>query len=212
MTCISIWYLQSTLMALNTGCGTICKFCVYSCSEAQLHSCDVLPKICVLHRHTACLVFCGCCTWLSTLQMDACEDFLLAQYLIGSHSFTRPAWMHQFFTHMKINVFTIHEKHKDPVASCLTCQSCSSCRGDVDLNRDFPDPLLLGSTGLHPTGDEQPETLALMKWTTQTHFVASASMHEVGNFILLDLAFDRRQGSVQGSNQSMQVCLHAETV
>jgi len=53
------------------------------------------------------------------------------------------------------------------------------CRGDVDLNRDFPDPLLLGSTGLHPTGDEQPETLALMKWTSQTHFVASASMHEV---------------------------------
>lgn len=50
--------------------------------------------------------------------------------------------------------------------------------GDVDLNRDFPDPLLLGSTGLHPTGDEQPETLAIMKWTTQTHFVASASMHE----------------------------------
>ena len=54
------------------------------------------------------------------------------------------------------------------------------CRGDVDLNRDFPDPLLLGSTGLYPTGDEQPETLALMKWTSGTHFVASASMHEVG--------------------------------
>lgn len=53
-------------------------------------------------------------------------------------------------------------------------------RGNIDLNRDFPDPLLLGSTGLHPTGDEQPETLALMKWTTDTHFVASASMHEVG--------------------------------
>lgn len=50
--------------------------------------------------------------------------------------------------------------------------------GNIDLNRDFPDPLLLGSTGLHPTGDEQPETLALMKWTTDTHFVASASMHE----------------------------------
>lgn len=55
------------------------------------------------------------------------------------------------------------------------------CRGDVDLNRDFPDPLLLGSTGLRPTGDEQPETLALMTWTSQTHFVASASMHEVGS-------------------------------
>ena len=58
------------------------------------------------------------------------------------------------------------------------------CRGDVDLNRDFPDPLLLGSTGLRPTGDEQPETLALMTWTSQTHFVASASMHEVGSHFM----------------------------
>lgn len=66
------------------------------------------------------------------------------------------------------------------------------CRGDVDLNRDFPDPLLLGSTGLHPTGDEQPETLALMKWTTETRFVASASMHEVGKLSLLDLAFETK--------------------
>ena len=56
----------------------------------------------------------------------------------------------------------------------------SDCRGGVDLNRDFPDPLWLGRTGLDPTGNEQPETLALMKWTTKTHFVASGSMHEVG--------------------------------
>lgn len=47
----------------------------------------------------------------------------------------------------------------------------------MDLNRDFPDPLLLGKK-LQPVGHEQPETLALMKWTTDTHFVASASMHE----------------------------------
>ncbi|KAL3143224.1 hypothetical protein ABBQ38_002077 [Trebouxia sp. C0009 RCD-2024] len=49
---------------------------------------------------------------------------------------------------------------------------------DVDLNRDFPDPLLLGTTGLPPTGKEQPETLALMQWMSATHFVASASLHE----------------------------------
>ncbi|KAL3133674.1 hypothetical protein ABBQ32_008176 [Trebouxia sp. C0010 RCD-2024] len=49
---------------------------------------------------------------------------------------------------------------------------------DVDLNRDFPDPLLLGTTGLQPTGIEQPETLALMQWMSETHFVASASLHE----------------------------------
>lgn len=52
---------------------------------------------------------------------------------------------------------------------------------DVDLNRDFPDPLLLGTTGLQPTGIEQPETLALMQWMSETHFVASASLHEVGS-------------------------------
>lgn len=58
------------------------------------------------------------------------------------------------------------------------------CRGDVDLNRDFPDPLLLGSTGLRPNGDEQPETLALMQWMSQTHFVASVSLHEVSQQII----------------------------
>ena len=53
------------------------------------------------------------------------------------------------------------------------------CSGDVDLNRDFPDPLLLGTTDLQPNGHEQPETVALMQWMSQTHFVASVSLHEV---------------------------------
>ena len=49
----------------------------------------------------------------------------------------------------------------------------------MDLNRDFPDPLLLGQDKLDATGNEQPETLALMHWMLNTSFVASASMHEV---------------------------------
>ena len=55
------------------------------------------------------------------------------------------------------------------------------CRGDVDLNRDFPDPLLLGnsSSALAGGGHEQPETRALIQWGSTTHFVASASLHEV---------------------------------
>lgn len=53
------------------------------------------------------------------------------------------------------------------------------CSGDQDLNRDFPDPVLLGTTRLQPTGREQPETVALMHWMSETHFVASVSLHEV---------------------------------
>jgi len=53
------------------------------------------------------------------------------------------------------------------------------CSAFVDLNRDFPDPMLLGYNNLSATGSEQPETLAMMKWIKGRHFVASASMHEV---------------------------------
>ena len=53
------------------------------------------------------------------------------------------------------------------------------CRGDVDLNRDFPDPLRLNGSSLRGTGREQAETKALMQWTSTTHFVASVSLHEV---------------------------------
>lgn len=74
----------------------------------------------------------------------------------------------------------------------------------VDLNRDFPDPLdrrggvAVGAApghaaaGLAPDpdaddaadvlaagGGEQPETAAVMKWTLDTGFVASAALHEV---------------------------------
>ena len=56
----------------------------------------------------------------------------------------------------------------------------SFCSAFVDLNRDFPDPMLLGYNNLSATGSEQPETLAMMKWIKSRHFVASASMHEVG--------------------------------
>lgn len=53
------------------------------------------------------------------------------------------------------------------------------CSGDKDLNRDFPDPVLLGTARLQPSGQEQPETLALMRWMSDTHFVSSVSLHEV---------------------------------
>ncbi len=54
-----------------------------------------------------------------------------------------------------------------------------SCSNSVDLNRNYPDPLLLGKDNLGPQGTEEPETLAIMQWTSGTHFVAGASMHEV---------------------------------
>ena len=50
----------------------------------------------------------------------------------------------------------------------------------VDLNRDFPDPIERGMTGVvEPSGSEQPETLALMRWIRDGKFVVSASLHEV---------------------------------
>ena len=50
----------------------------------------------------------------------------------------------------------------------------------MDLNRDFPDPIQRGAAGVvEPSGSEQPETLALMRWTRHGRFTVSASMHEV---------------------------------
>ena len=50
----------------------------------------------------------------------------------------------------------------------------------VDLNRDFPDPIERGKAGVvEPSGSEQPETLALMHWIREGRFVVSASLHEV---------------------------------
>lgn len=46
----------------------------------------------------------------------------------------------------------------------------------VNLNRDFPDPIY--SSGMAPTGQEQPETKAVMAWVQSRQFVASANMHE----------------------------------
>lgn len=50
-------------------------------------------------------------------------------------------------------------------------------RGGKDLNRDFPDRFAAG--GMAASGQEQPETKAIMAWSQRVGFVASASMHEV---------------------------------
>ncbi len=55
----------------------------------------------------------------------------------------------------------------------------------VDLNRDFPSPLEAPDGPLVAMGNEQPETAAVMRWTSETPFVASASMHEVAAVLLL---------------------------
>jgi carboxypeptidase D len=46
----------------------------------------------------------------------------------------------------------------------------------VDLNRDADAD---DADFLAPSGSEQPETAAIMKWILETGFVASAAMHEV---------------------------------
>jgi len=61
----------------------------------------------------------------------------------------------------------------------LIKQSRPARSNGVDLNRDFPSPLDAPDGPLAATGAEQPETAAIMRWTSETRFVASASMHEV---------------------------------
>ncbi len=69
---------------------------------------------------------------------------------------------------------TIHSTHTSSPLRLLPPPS-----NDVDLNRDFPDPIehphTTWTTG---RGTEQPETLAIMNWTATVPFTASASMHE----------------------------------
>ena len=60
-------------------------------------------------------------------------------------------------------------------------QLACTCRGNKDLNRDYPDPIQQGHANLGPVGREQPETLAMMAWTNSTGFTASAQLHEVSS-------------------------------
>ncbi|KAF8071164.1 SOL1 [Scenedesmus sp. PABB004] len=67
----------------------------------------------------------------------------------------------------------------------------------VDLNRNFPDPVATKDPRalLRPLPDAQPETAAMMRWSLETHFVASANLHEgalVANYPL--------DGAPDGSN------------
>lgn len=45
-----------------------------------------------------------------------------------------------------------------------------------DLNRNFPDRFT--NPSMEPTGEEEPETTAIMKWSLTQHFVASLAFHE----------------------------------
>ena len=45
-----------------------------------------------------------------------------------------------------------------------------------DLNRNFPDRF--SNPSMEPTGKEEPETAAIMKWSLTQHFVASLAFHE----------------------------------
>lgn len=57
-------------------------------------------------------------------------------------------------------------------------------RNDIDLNRDFPDPIQhLAAVWPGGLGTEQPETRAVMNWTLEVGFAASASLHEVSGCV-----------------------------
>lgn len=60
----------------------------------------------------------------------------------------------------------------------LTAAAGLCCSNGADLNRDFPDPIF-GLPGLAASGQEQPETQAIMRWSNSTRFVAGAQLHEV---------------------------------
>ena len=63
-------------------------------------------------------------------------------------------------------------------ACALTGVGRRACSKGVDLNRDFPDVLASPDGPLLATGAEQPESAAVMRWSSGTAFVGSASMHE----------------------------------
>ncbi|GMH33717.1 hypothetical protein BSKO_01551 [Bryopsis sp. KO-2023] len=48
----------------------------------------------------------------------------------------------------------------------------------VDLNRNFPDRVISKHMPMEPTGQEEPETLAIMKWVESGFFAASGNLHE----------------------------------
>lgn len=81
---------------------------------------------------------------------------------------------------------------------------------DVNLNRDFPDPIR--NPSMVPTGLEQPETKAVMAWVQSRQFVASANMHEgavVVNYPWDGTASDR---NVYNATQDDATFRHLATV
>ena len=90
------------------------------------------------------------------------------------------------------------------VAAVFICVAENRMGVQVDLNRDFPDPIERGKTGVvEASGSEQPETLALMRWIREGRFVVSASLHEVKGFPLPATGSERLAVSPGTTNHVM---------
>ncbi len=71
----------------------------------------------------------------------------------------------------------------------------------IDLNRNFPDP----ARGDHPDGkDYQPETLSMMKFASEHHFVMSANLHSGSE--VLNYPWDTWQKRVADDQWWQTVC------
>lgn len=81
------------------------------------------------------------------------------------------------FIHSILSLCTVmHFYFSQQSRSHLLRMFVLNSRNDKDLNRNFPDRLRDGLP-LRASGFQEPETLAVMAWTLQDSFVASANLH-----------------------------------